>query len=136
MKSILSLVLYTATALAQGIYIESPAAGTELKAGETITVQIGRPVRPSHSPTFAFFPIYPTTTPYLPPHSCFLCCNRAFRKTSPKSASPLALNPAPGPRDAPPPTRLSEISYTAAPMIRSPTDLLTRMRTSLSRCRM
>lgn len=50
MKSILSLVLYTATALAQGIYIESPAAGTELKAGETITVQIGRPVRSSHSP--------------------------------------------------------------------------------------
>ena len=63
MRSILSLVLYTATALAQGIYIESPAAGTELKAGETITVQIGRPVRSSHSPqlhhpyplTHAFF---------------------------------------------------------------------------------
>ncbi|GLA72717.1 hypothetical protein AtubIFM55763_003602 [Aspergillus tubingensis] len=48
MKSILSLVLYTATALAQGIYIESPAAGTELKAGETITVQIGRPGFPEN----------------------------------------------------------------------------------------
>ncbi|GKZ69930.1 hypothetical protein AnigIFM50267_005167 [Aspergillus niger] len=44
MKSILSLALYTATALAQGIYINSPAAGTELQAGETVTVQLVRPV--------------------------------------------------------------------------------------------
>lgn len=59
MKSILSLALYTATALAQGIYIESPAAGTELKAGETVTVQIGRPVPPSHSPPLHSSPSTP-----------------------------------------------------------------------------
>ncbi|GKZ36207.1 hypothetical protein AbraIFM66950_007204 [Aspergillus brasiliensis] len=44
MKSILSLTLCAAIALAQGISIKSPAAGTELKAGENVTVQIVRPI--------------------------------------------------------------------------------------------
>lgn len=72
MKSILSLALYTATALAQGIYINSPAAGAELQAGETVTVQLVRPVRPSHSPPLYSFTstsqlhqIHSHTNPFL-----------------------------------------------------------------------
>ncbi|RAK95673.1 uncharacterized protein BO80DRAFT_497561 [Aspergillus ibericus CBS 121593] len=42
MKSILPLTLYATTALAQGIYINSPAAGSQLQAGSSVTVQVAR----------------------------------------------------------------------------------------------
>ncbi|PWY68983.1 hypothetical protein BO94DRAFT_628586 [Aspergillus sclerotioniger CBS 115572] len=45
MKSLhflLPLTLYTTTALSQGIYINSPAPGSQLSAGSSITVQVAR----------------------------------------------------------------------------------------------
>ncbi|PYI11220.1 hypothetical protein BO78DRAFT_425754 [Aspergillus sclerotiicarbonarius CBS 121057] len=42
MKSILSLALCATTALAQGIYINSPAAGSQLTAGSSVTLQVAR----------------------------------------------------------------------------------------------
>ncbi|OOF98991.1 hypothetical protein ASPCADRAFT_127572 [Aspergillus carbonarius ITEM 5010] len=42
MKSILPLALCATTTLAQGIYINSPAAGSQLTAGSSITVQVAR----------------------------------------------------------------------------------------------
>ncbi|RAH85429.1 hypothetical protein BO86DRAFT_376433 [Aspergillus japonicus CBS 114.51] len=42
MKSTLALTAFATMALGQGIFINSPAAGTELQVGETITVQVAR----------------------------------------------------------------------------------------------